>query len=605
MSQTPKRTVLDASLVSLARRTSDLTTGLEAVPLEELGAARSAAVAPEPTPPDKVSLKLLVSAHASDEAADWVRNHNGDVVSDAGNVLLVDLPPSALDSLDDCPYVRRAEAPRHQLPRLDEARGPATGLQDALDSASGAGEDLTGDGVLVGIVDTGVDWRHDDFRDENGDTRLELFIHAERPTGSQVSNFNEFDAAAINAALGGAGGVPQGDPQGHGTHCASIAVGNGRASQGKFTGVAPGAALVAMRSEPLLDTHTILGIRRAFELAGDRPAVVTLSLGAHLGPHDGTSAIENVIARESGPGRIVVVAAGNEGSDNIHFQGEVADGEELTIPVRISDSQLQFADVWIPRGDDVEVVVETPDGAQFAPDGSQVSTVFGIFEAHLLEDPVNRDQNLTLLIAGGQPNHVWNIRISGNQVFHGEIHAWGGTVNASTSSQLFPGAADDGFSIGMPSTEERAICVGSYVSRNRFDGRDGTLVANGLDVGQLSPFSSLGPSRYGALKPDVAAPGQYITAALAENSEMATQTRYLERHHPQGGYITIQGTSMATPFVAGVIALMLQREPELTPEEIQQRFRISCRRDAQTRRVWHRGFGFGKLDVAALLSLSP
>lgn len=603
MTQDAKRTVLDAGLLSLARQTSAPATGLEAVPLEELGAARSAAVAPEPAPPAKVSLKLLISAGSGDAAAGWVRDRDGEVVSSAGNVLLVDLPPAALVALDDCPFVRRAEAPRHQLPRLDEARGPATGLQDALDTAAGAGEDLTGEGVLVGIVDTGVDWRHDDFRDEDGDTRLELFIHAQRAQGSQVSTFDEFDAAALNSALGGGNGVPQGDPQGHGTHCASIAAGNGRASGGQFTGVAPGASLVAMRSEPLLDTHTILGIRRAFEMAGDRPAVVTLSLGSHLGPHDGTSAIENVIARESGPGRIVVVAAGNEGSDNIHFRGEVADGEELTIPVRISDSQLQFADVWIPRGDQVDVVVETPDGAQFAADGSQVNTVFGIFEAHLLEDPVNRDQNLALFIAGAQPNHVWHIRITGNQVFHGEIHAWGGTRNASNSAQLFPGVTDVGFSIGMPSTEERAISVGSYVSRNRFDGRNSTLVADGLDVGQLSPFSSLGPSRYGALKPDVAAPGQYITAALAAGSEMATATRYLDRHHPQGGYITIQGTSMATPFVAGVIALMLQREPDLTPEEIQQRFRVSCRRDAQTSRVWHRGFGFGKLDVAALLAL--
>jgi subtilisin family serine protease len=331
--------------------------------------------------------------------------------------------------------------------------------------------------------------------------------------------------------------------------------------------------------------------------------VVTLSLGGHLGPHDGTSAIENVIARESGPGRIVVVAAGNEGGDDIHVRGEVRDDEELIVPVRISDSQLQFVDLWVPRGDDVDVVIETPDGAQFAPDGAQVNTVFGIFEAHWQEDPVNRDQNLTLLIAGGRLNHIWRIRIAGNRVFHGEVHAWGGTVNPSTSAHIFPGAGNDGFSVGMPGTEERAITVGSYVSRNRFDGADGPLVSNGLAVGQLSPFSSLGPSRYGALKPDVAAPGQFVTAALAAGSEMAAEARYLARHHPDGPYITIQGTSMATPFVAGVIALMLEREPELTPEEIQQRFRISCRRDEQTTRVWHPGFGFGKLDVEALFEL--
>jgi subtilisin family serine protease len=84
---------------------------------------------------------------------------------------------------------------------------------------------------------------------------------------------------------------------------------------------------------------------------------------------------------------------------------------------------------------------------------------------------------------------------------------------------------------------------------------------------------------------------------------MATDPRFTPRHHPNDRYITIQGTSMATPFVAGVIALMLEREPGLTPEEVQQRLRISARRDAQTSRVWHPGFGFGKIDIAALLAL--
>ena len=112
-----------------------------------------------------------------------------------------------------------------------------------------------------------------------------------------------------------------GDPDGHGTHCASIAVGNGAASNGKYRGVAPDASIMAVRSEPLLDAHIIRGIREVFARAGQRRAVINLSLGGHLGPHDGTSAIENVIARESGPGRIVVAACGNEGRRVIHWSG--------------------------------------------------------------------------------------------------------------------------------------------------------------------------------------------------------------------------------------------------------------------------------------------
>ena len=593
MTQRPVRTVLDAALRSLALKETSPDPALVPVPLENL-AARRAALAPPPPAPSAVELKVLTAPGREREASDWIRAAGGRVRSTGPQVLLADVPPAALGRLDQCPGIGRAEAPRQLLRRLDQALGPATGC-----AAAQATHNLDGSGVLVGIVDTGVDWAHPDFLDAQGGSRLEMFAFARQAQGAQVSQIDEFDTAALDAALAGNGAVPQGDPQGHGTHCASIAVGNGRASAGQLRGVATGARLVAVRSEPLLDTHTIFGIRRTFELAGNRPAVVTLSLGGHLGPHDGTSALENVIARESGPGRIVVVAAGNEGADAIHFRGELLPGQDLVIPVRINDPRLQFVDVWIPRGDSVDVEVETPDGVRHPADGALVTTVFGLFEAHFQEDPINRDQNFTLFVAQGRLNHTWNIRIHANQIVHGEVHAWAGTVNPSTSAHLFTGA-DDRYSIGMPATEERCLAVGSLVSRNQFDTAGGTMTST-LALGQLSSFSSRGPTRYGALKPDVAAPGQFVTAALGAGSELALDPVFVPRHHPSGRYITIQGTSMATPFVAGVVALLLQREPKLTPEDVQQRLRITARRDAQTGRVWDAGFGFGRLDVQALL----
>jgi subtilisin family serine protease len=83
-----------------------------------------------------------------------------------------------------------------------------------------------------------------------------------------------------------------------------------------------------------------------------------------------------------------------------------------------------------------------------------------------------------------------------------------------------------------------------------------------------------------------------------------TSPTLLPRHDPSGRYITIQGTSMATPFVVSVIALMLEREPDLDPDEIRQRLRITAQRDALTGPVWNPGFGFGRIDVQALLDYS-
>jgi subtilisin family serine protease len=594
----PVRTVLDGELSYLVRTAKTEATLRGDIPLDAVAAKRLALTADVSVEPgDRVTVKLVCKPGHQAGLVRWIEKHGGVITSQAegGEVFLVDLPVTSIKNLNRSKDIQRAEAARVLLPRLDRARGDATGLDRALHH-----HQLTGKGVVFGIVDTGLDWSHPDFLDGEGNTRLELFTHAFVPPDSDVSRYNDYESGAINDSLRGEGPVPTGDPIGHGTHCASIAAGNGRGFEGTFRGVAHEAAIMAMRSEPLLDTHTIRGIREFFARAGDRPAVVSLSLGGHIGAHDGTSAIENVIAQESGPGRIVVVAAGNEGDAGIHWQGELVENGEISIPVRIADSNLQLVDVWIPRGDEVYIQIQPPDGSLYDPDGEVHATVFGRFLADWREDPVNRDQNLTLIVAG-RPNFTWNINISADSVLHGEVHAWGHTTSSANASTLFPGFTKPGFSVGMPGTEERAIVVGSFVSKNQFKTKHGMLIADALREGQLSPFSSRGPTRIGKQKPDIAAPGQYITAALAQNSLYATGSSYTPRHHPADGYITIQGTSMATPFIAGVIAVMLEREPGLTPEDIQQKLRITARRDADTGRVWDPGFGYGKIDAEALL----
>ncbi|MEJ2852376.1 MULTISPECIES: S8 family serine peptidase [unclassified Saccharothrix] len=590
----PRRdTVLDARLRGAAAfAESDL-------PVEESIGARTLG---RETAPRRTTVKLLVRSAELEAVEEWLDAAGGSVVSappDPGSsgqvVVLAGVPVSALSDLDGQPWLLRAEAPKEMFTRMDQARGPVTGL-DRVQAAHG---DLTGAGVLLAVVDTGVDWSHPDFRHDDGTTRLERFVHAHVPQGTEESKFDVFDAGAINKALNGGPAIPPGDPGGHGTHCASIAAGNGRGTANRrFRGVAPEASLMGVRAEPLLDVHIIEGIRQAFALAGDRPAVVSLSLGGHFGAHDGTSAIENEIARATGPGRIVVVAAGNEGDDGVHAQGRLVVGEELTFTVRVPDTGLVFCDVWIPRGDEVDVFVETPDGTRFEPNTGETSTPDGVFVADFVENPVNREQNLTFLMINGTVDDRWTIRITPLSVVHGEVHAWAGSVNGGRL--MFPGAPVEGYSLGMPATEERAISVGSLISRNRFEGPQGDAALPGLPVDTLSTFSSQGPTRSGAQKPDIVAPGQVVTAALSAGSEMATEPRLAARRHPSGKYVTIQGTSMATPFVAGVVALMLQREPRLTPEEVQQRLRVTARRDQSTGPVWNPRYGWGKLDTEAL-----
>ncbi|MFK7893252.1 MAG: S8 family serine peptidase [Granulosicoccus sp.] len=547
-------------------------------------------------PSEKLTVKLITAVGALDAVAAQASDMGCDIVSSGPQVILANVPRSALQKLASMPGLKRAEESRRLQLSLDLARGEAT-RADALQAMH---PDLRGDSVVVGIVDTGADWSHEDFCHDNGSSRLTMFLHAVHDQQSGTDSFDEFSTEQINAALSGEADVPAGDINGHGTHCLSIAAGNGNASEDRrYRGLATNAELMAVRSDSLHDTHIIEGIRRIFDRAGDKPAVINLSLGGHMGPHDGTSALENVIARETGPGRIVVVAAGNEGADRIHYQGQLETGQNLDIEFTIRDD-LQILDIWVPRGDEADISIIDAHGLETIPDGSVQQTEAGAFRADLREDQFNGDVNLQVVIAARQMGRRWRIRLAATHVVQGDVHAWGRTSNNNFSRNIFMSENSPRYSIGMPATEERAISVGSFVSRA--DITPNAPGPAGLMPGQLSPFSSHGPARHGAQRPDVAAPGQHIIAALAAGSDMASRPELASRRLEGERYISIQGTSMATPFVTGVIALMLQKEPNLAPDDIQLRLRATARRDGDTGAVWNPGFGYGKIDVEALLN---
>jgi subtilisin family serine protease len=594
----PVRTVLDAGLSIVRTRAATTpkeagTSGRSWMFIRErmsnlgLRAAEIVSMTTSVAEPEVevVSAKLLVSSREIEVAEGWVEKHGGTVESlpssfrreTAAATLIVRLPVTELEHLESEPWVRRVEAPNQLTALLDHARGEATGLDSALATSWASG--LTGKGVLIGIIDTGVDWRHPDFVQPDGTSKIELFVHAShKPRGD---GYAEFGRDAISASLepGWSGeSPPLGDPHGHGTHCASIAAGLGTASNGQYRGVAPDSPLFVMRSDGLYDDHLIWGIRRAFELARDRPAVINLSLGGHFGAHDGTSALENEIARLSGAGRIVVCAAGNEGTDAIHSIGDLRDGP-VEFPFVVADD-YQILDVWIARPDDVDVFVLAPDGTRIEPPATELGVNGLQVSAYFLLDPISRDQNFRVEIIGGaHSTNIWKVVVQPNHVVHGIVHAWGTINNPLVPAQLMIRPTQD-YTAAMPATEERCIAVGSFVTRT----------AGSAPPGGLSAFSSRGPTRVGIQKPDIAAPGEQIMAAAARIADSGSEDSYIQK----------SGTSMAAPFVAGVIALLLQCQPRLGPEEIQQYFRATANRDRFTGAVWNPGWGWGKIDVQSL-----
>ncbi len=236
-----------------------------------------------------------------------------------------------------------------------------------------------GAGTIVGIVDTGIDYKHEDFIDDTtGKSRI-LYIWDQTLTaqGGEVvpaAGYGvEYNQAQINDEIDGTltGFVREEDTNGHGTHVAGIAAGDGSATNGdepagKYKGMAPEAELIIVKTD-LTSDHIIDGVNYIFDKASflGKPAVVNLSLGTHQSPHDGTGSVSYAIdesietAGSETKGRVVVVAAGNEGSDKIHAEANISPGSPETIKFFNNYGYLGM-DIWHDGADKYQVTFSPP-----------------------------------------------------------------------------------------------------------------------------------------------------------------------------------------------------------------------------------------------------
>ncbi|MFC1543866.1 S8 family serine peptidase, partial [Gemmatimonadota bacterium] len=296
----------------------------------------------------------------------------GAVGSQAGNIVTARVPLSQLSELASLGGVDRIQAATLQYVTMDSVL-IETGA-DVVQSSYG----YTGTGVTVGVLDTGIDYTHADFIHSTGTSRvLSLWDQTVNdptryPTG--FSYGTEWLKTDIDDEIDGtpAGVITQYDYNGHGTHVAGIAAGNGLAT-GSYTGMAPDANLVIVKGGDagFYDTDVVNGVNYIFGKAGAlaQPCVVNLSLGGHSGPHDGTSLYEQALDGLVGPGQIIVAAAGNEGSDHIHHRTSLSgiadqDSFQVEIPSYTpnsgsSDDYVLF-NIWYYGGSNVSILVRAP-----------------------------------------------------------------------------------------------------------------------------------------------------------------------------------------------------------------------------------------------------
>ncbi len=554
---------------------------------------------------DQVAAILRLDSHAAAPAG--VR-----VVTRFGHIATVRL------RRDDIPVVRAAAGVASMKPAMPLAREPSSrtnGLR--VDSAASLPGDqrrsrsqaATGKGVVVALVDWGLDFAHPEFRYADGRTRLlALWDQSaqEGPASPAPYGYGAaYTAADINAALaardpyGALGYCPADsdiDGEGtHGTHVMGIAAGNGRA--GGPSGIAPDADLIFVHlttldgsdDDELADSATLLeAIDFVGRVAGQRPWVVNLSMGQCGEQHDGTTLVEQGLdaVLTAAPGRAIVQSAGNYWRSRLHSSGRLHPWQKRVLDWRVPDGgrQPHELEIWYPGRDALIIELRTPAGklAGKAAPGERVKLDTGSRGSgelyHRIRDPNNLDNHVVLSLDPDVPAGDWKLALIGRDVVDGRFHLWiqRDPVCGECQAIFGPGDANAYFTTGSICNGRRTIAVGAC------DGHASDR--------PVAAFSSAGPTRDGRFKPDLLAPGVLILSARsAPGSESAGRPLLVRQ----------TGTSMAAPHVAGTIALMFEAAPRLLRiEETHELLLSSVQKPARDRRNVRYGSGYLDVDNA-------
>lgn len=510
------------------------------------------------------------------------------------------IPIKRIEFIRNLPFVKSLKGARRLIPVLHNTI-PDIGANRYAPQPKQTG----GKGVLVGIIDFGCDFAHQNFIDKSGKTRLVKFwdqtattngndvpygrLHAANDINKALKSTKPYDALGISIFTGA-----------HGTHVMDIAAGNGRGSGA--TGVAPAAELMFVQlstSNIPWDGPDVVGrnfgdsvnlieaIRYIFDQAGKKPCVINISLGTNGGPHDGSTLVEKAIDGMllEKPNRAVVIAASNSHDDGIHAAGNVpAYGtHDLSWLVDGNDFTENEMEIWYKGSDQLSVELIDPRGQSLGTvepnETGQVKDTNGhvqVVISNRLHDPNNKDNVIGIWLKERNTGN-WTVRLINHTSKATHFHAW---IERDDSGQsVFGGARDNSHTLGSISCGHKSITVGSY---------DATKKAF-----PISWFSSEGPTRDGRKKPEISAPGSNI---LAANS-----TTKKER-------ILMSGTSMAAPAVTGSIALLFAaaaaRNKSLTIDQLRDII-TKKGRTGPPEKVWDARFGFGRIFVPAIIGLLP
>ncbi len=551
----------------------------------------------EATPEERArSAELDVGYDAGEREWDLIIKYSGslDTAREIGesvtellnNYAVVRIREDRIEALASLPEVEFVEKPKSLYFQADVGRQVS-----CIDAVQEPPYGLTGQGVLVGIVDSGIDLTNADFRNEDGTTRIAaLWDQADR----------EFTSEEINEFLNAQGSERPAvrpplsvDSSGHGTAVAGIAAGNGRGSEGRrYRGAAPESELVIVKMKSPQPggfprtTELMTGvdylIRKAQEMR--MPIAVNISFGNTYGPHDGSSLVEQYLNDVSAIWKnVICIGTGNEGTAAGHAAGIVSDEEETVQELAVQEREQPFGlQIWKSYTDEIDISIISPAGEQAGPfrekTGAQRylagSTELLVYYGEPKPYSVRQEIFIAFLpMRDYVDSGVWQIVLTPRRIVAGTYQMWLPAQAALNVGTAF--LTPDGMStLTVPSTAARAVTVAAY------DGR----------TFSYADFSGRGPSAVyesaGVPKPDVAAPGVDVNAPI-----------------PGGGYRAFTGTSFAVPFAAGGAALLMEwgivrgNDPYLYGEKVKAYLRRGARQLPGYRKWPNAQLGYGALCV--------
>ena len=462
--------------------------------------------------------------------------------------------------------------------------------------------DLSGQGVIIGFVDTGIDYTQNIFRYEDGSSKIISIFDESQKSYNPPAGFNvgtEYTNEQINAALASSNPydiVPQRDTSGHGTFLASVAA--GRKDSDDFSGAAPESEIIVVKLrtarkfyrkmyaipdnvEDVFESNAVMvGIEYIILKAKQlkKPAVICLGLSSNLGSHDGYSLFEEYLSGITNiRGVCLCNACGNECQARHHMTGKIeGSSKTANIDVKVGDEGGNiYLTIWNSASDKMSISLVSPTGETVSRVPSRIE--FEVSHQLVLEPalvsveyhyPVEGtgDQLTLVKIVNATPG-IWTFTVFGDLLLNGTFNCWLPITGFGTENIEFLSATPYG-TITVPGTMIGAICCGAYDHLN----------------GSLFFQSSWGPTRSFAMSPDLVAPGVKVSG-----------------YYPTGPG-AMSGTSVASAITAGACALLMQwgivqgNDPSLSTYQIKAYLIRGCTRN-ETISYPNTQWGYGELNL--------